>query len=168
NDRIFAGSSGIIFSDNSVQLTSFDVEKAQDAIGGILTNSSTINFSYNDNTPSISATIPAGAITNDLIGSGIDVAKLSGVIDSSNLPSYVDDVLEYANFASLPPTGESGKIYLTVDTNRSYRWSGSQYVQITDTTALWGSITGTLTDQTDLIDYVVPKTRSVAAGTGLT
>ncbi|MFN9951681.1 MAG: hypothetical protein ACK55I_01165, partial [bacterium] len=77
-------------------------------------------------------------------------------------------MLEYANFASLPPTGESGKIYLTIDTNRSYRWSGSQYVQITDTTALWGSITGTLSDQTDLINYVVPQTRSVIAGTGLT
>lgn len=168
NDRVVIGNSGIIFSDNSIQLTSFDAEKAQDAIGGILTNSSTINFSYNDNTPSISAVIPTGAITNDLIATGIDVSKLSGIINSSNLPSYVDDVLEYANFASLPPTGESGKIYLTIDTNRSYRWSGSQYVQITDTTALWGSITGTLSDQTDLINYVVPQTRSVIAGTGLT
>lgn len=168
NDRVVIGNSGIIFSDNSIQLTSFDVEKAQDAVGGILTNSSTINFSYNDNTPSISAVIPTGAITNDLIATGIDVSKLSGIINSSNLPSYVDDVLEYANFASLPPTGESGKIYLTIDTNRSYRWSGSQYVQITDTTALWGSITGTLADQTDLINYVVPQTRSVIAGTGLT
>ena len=168
NDRVVIGNSGIIFSDNSIQLTSFDVEKAQDAVGGILTNSSTINFSYNDNIPSISAVIPTGAITNDLIATGIDVSKLSGIINSSNLPSYVDDVLEYANFASLPPTGESGKIYLTIDTNRSYRWSGSQYVQITDTTALWGSITGTLSDQTDLINYVVPQTRSVIAGTGLT
>lgn len=168
NDRVVIGNSGIIFSDNSIQLTSFDVEKAQDAVGGILTNSSTINFSYNDNTPSISAVIPTGAITNDLIATGIDVSKLSGIINSSNLPSYVDDVLEYASFASLPPTGESGKIYLTIDTNRSYRWSGSQYVQITDTTALWGSITGTLADQTDLINYVVPQTRSVIAGTGLT
>jgi len=168
NDRVVIGNSGIIFSDNSIQLTSFDVEKAQDAVGGILTNSSTINFSYNDNTPSISAVIPTGAITNDLIATGIDVSKLSGIINSSNLPSYVDDVLEYASFASLPPTGESGKIYLTIDTNRSYRWSGSQYVQITDTTALWGSITGTLSDQTDLINYVVPQTRSVIAGTGLT
>lgn len=168
NDRVVIGNSGIIFSDNSIQLTSFDTEKAQDAVGGILTNSSTINFSYNDNTPSISAVIPTGAITNDLIATGIDVSKLSGIINSSNLPSYVDDVLEYASFASLPPTGESGKIYLTIDTNRSYRWSGSQYVQITDTTALWGSITGTLSDQTDLINYVVPQTRSVIAGTGLT
>lgn len=153
---------------NTTPEPGYSDEQAQDAVGNILTNSSKINFSYNDNAPSISATIPTGAITNDLIATGIDVNKLSGIIDSSNLPSYVDDVLEYANFSSLPPTGESSKIYITIDTNRSYRWSGSQYVQITDTTALWGSITGTISDQTDLINYAVPQTRSIIAGTGLT
>lgn len=51
-------------------------------------------------------------------------------IDSSYLPSYVDDVLEYANFASLPGTGANGKIYVTLDNNLTYRWSGSAYVEI--------------------------------------
>ena len=55
----------------------------------------------------------------------------SGKVDSARLPSYVDDVLEYADFASLPGSGETGKIYVTLDTNKTYRWSGSAYVQIT-------------------------------------
>jgi hypothetical protein len=54
----------------------------------------------------------------------------SGKIASAQLPSYVDDVLEVANYASLPGTGETGKIYVTTDTNNEYRWSGSAYIQI--------------------------------------
>ena len=50
---------------------------------------------------------------------------------SSQLPSYVDDVLEFANLASFPATGESGKIYIALDTNKTYRWSGSTYIYIT-------------------------------------
>lgn len=54
----------------------------------------------------------------------------SGKINSSQLPSYVDDVLEYADFGSLPGTGETGIIYVTLDTNKTYRWSGSTYIEI--------------------------------------
>src|SRR5690606_32515834 len=52
------------------------------------------------------------------------------------LPSYVDDVIEVANYASLPVTGESGKIYITVDDNLTYRWSGTTYVLISSSLAL--------------------------------
>jgi hypothetical protein len=51
-------------------------------------------------------------------------------IASTYLPSYVDDVLEYANLAAFPATGETGKIYVPLDTNKTYRWSGSAYVEI--------------------------------------
>jgi len=54
----------------------------------------------------------------------------SGLVPVAQLPSYVDDVLEFAGFASFPATGETGKIYVTLDTNLQYRWSGSVYVQI--------------------------------------
>jgi hypothetical protein len=54
----------------------------------------------------------------------------TGIISSAYLPSYVDDVIEVASFAALPPTGETGKIYVALDTNYSYRWSGSTYVFI--------------------------------------
>ncbi|MFS2189803.1 SGNH/GDSL hydrolase family protein [Mucilaginibacter sp. Mucisp84] len=54
----------------------------------------------------------------------------TGKVAAAQLPSYVDDVLEFANFASLPGSGETGKIYITTDTNSEYRWSGSAYIQI--------------------------------------
>ena len=66
----------------------------------------------------------------------LDVSRLSGTIDSTHLPSYVDDVLEYASFSKFPTKGESGKIYTATDTNKIYRWSGSAYVVISDTIAL--------------------------------
>lgn len=62
--------------------------------------------------------------------SGIAPLNASAQIDSTYLPSYVDDVVEVANYAALPAIGESGKIYLTLDTNKSYRWSGSVYINI--------------------------------------
>jgi hypothetical protein len=60
---------------------------------------------------------------------GLDSA---GKVANAQLPSYVDDVVEYANFASFPGTGETGKIYVAIDTGDVYRWAGSAYVQIND------------------------------------
>lgn len=54
----------------------------------------------------------------------------TGKIAAAQLPSYVDDVLEFANISALPANGESGKIYITTDNNNQYRWSGSTYTQI--------------------------------------
>nr|WP_314493131.1 hypothetical protein [uncultured Chryseobacterium sp.] len=55
---------------------------------------------------------------------------VDGKIPASQLPSYVDDVLEFSSFSSLPSEGEKGKIYVLTDTNNQYRWSGSEYIQI--------------------------------------
>ena len=60
----------------------------------------------------------------------------NGKIPATQLPSYVDDVLEYANLASFPATGESGKIYIALDTNLTYRWGGSSYVVMSSSLAL--------------------------------
>jgi len=98
----------------------------------------------------------------DILGTLSDQEDLQGALDlkadlvdgkvpSSQLPSYVDDVIEVANYAALPVTGESGKIYITIDNNHIFRWTGSIYVEITDNTAVWGAITGTLSSQTDLV-----------------
>lgn len=69
-------------------------------------------------------------ISSTMIGVANGVAPLDGdaLISSAYLPSYVDDVLEFDDFDSLPAVGEGGKIYITVDNNRQYRWSGSMYV----------------------------------------
>ena len=61
---------------------------------------------------------------------------VDGVVPANQLPSYVDDVLEFANLASFPVTGESGKVYVAIDTKKTYRWSGSTYVQIGSDLAL--------------------------------
>ena len=54
----------------------------------------------------------------------------SGLVAAAQLPSYVDDVLEYANLAAFPGTGTSGKIFIAADTGKSYRWTGSIYALI--------------------------------------
>lgn len=54
----------------------------------------------------------------------------TGKVAAAQLPSYVDDVVEYASIASFPVTGESGKIYVSIDTNKTWRWTGSIYVEI--------------------------------------
>ena len=68
-----------------------------------------------------------------------------GRVPSSQLPSYVDDVLEAASFASLPKPGEGGKIYVTLDTNAAYRWTGTQYLEISKSPVLYAT-TGPNTD----------------------
>ena len=64
------------------------------------------------------------------------VQTVSGKIPSEVLPSYVDDVLEYASSSAFPNPGESGKIYVALDTNLTYRWSGSGYTEISKSLAL--------------------------------
>lgn len=67
---------------------------------------------------------------------GLASLNESGIIPSAQLPSYVDDVIEVDTFNNLPDTGESGKIYIVQDTNLTYRWSGTAYVEISKSLAL--------------------------------
>ena len=60
----------------------------------------------------------------------------NGKIPANQLPSYVDDVLEYGTLSSFPTTGETDKIYVAQDTNLTYRWSGTRYVEIGTSVAL--------------------------------
>ena len=61
---------------------------------------------------------------------------VDGKVPASQLPAFVDDVLEYANMAAFPTAGESGKIYVDTDTNKTYRWGGTAYVEISSSIAL--------------------------------
>jgi hypothetical protein len=70
------------------------------------------------------------------VANGVAELDASGKVPSSQLPSYVDDVLEYVNLSSFPTTGETGKIYIAQDTNKTYRWSGGAYVEISASLAL--------------------------------
>lgn len=62
--------------------------------------------------------------------SGDYATLVDGAVPANQLPSYVDDIIEATNLASLPVNGESSKIYVTLDNNKTYRWSGSSYVEI--------------------------------------
>jgi len=93
----------------------------------------------------------SNAIANNIVKNALDnkletslkgakggLAELdsNGFVPSSQLPSYVDDVLEYSSKSGFPTTGETGKIYVAKDTNLTYRWSGSDYVEISASLAL--------------------------------
>jgi hypothetical protein len=62
--------------------------------------------------------------------SGVATLDTSGKVPTAQLPSYVDDVLEGSTLSAFPATGETGKIYVALDTNKTYRWSGSAYIDI--------------------------------------
>jgi hypothetical protein len=85
-----------------------------------------------DNTSDLNKPISNATQTALNIKADLDV---NGKVLSSQLPSYVDDVIE-GTLATFPTTGESGKIYVDVATNISYRWSGSVYVEISPSIAL--------------------------------
>lgn len=82
-------------------------------------------------------------LDSNLLGVANGVATLGadGRVPAAQLPSYVDDVLEFANLAALPQPGTSGLIYVTVDTNKVYRWSGTTYVEIAATPGTTDSVT---------------------------
>ncbi len=73
---------------------------------------------------------------------GVATLGADGKVPASQLPGFVDDVIEAANFAALPATGEAGKIYITLDDNKTYRWGGTTYVEISASLAL-GETQGT-------------------------
>lgn len=68
--------------------------------------------------------------------SGLAELDSTGKVPAAQLPSYVDDVLEFSTKAQFPQIGETGKIYVSKDTNLTYRWTGTQYLEISQSLAL--------------------------------
>jgi hypothetical protein len=91
---------------------------------------------------STSSTAPLSAAQGKALKDLIDTSLtdkcplVDGLVPSANLPSFVDDALEFANLAAFPVTGVSGKIYIALNTNLIYRWTGSTYVLIGDGTSV--------------------------------
>lgn len=108
------------------------------------------NFSGNYNDLTNKPTIPTKSslgldkVTNDAqvkrsemgVANGVATLGSDGKVPTAQLPSYVDDVLTYTAFANFPATGEDGKIYVDKTTNKTYRWSGSAYIEISASLAL--------------------------------
>jgi len=81
-----------------------------------------------------------------------------------NIPSQV---VQVANYAALPVTGAINKIYITIDTELLYRWTGSAYAQVGGSDPEWGDITGTLSNQTDLQNALNAKVPYTGATTNV-
>jgi Cu/Ag efflux protein CusF len=73
---------------------------------------------------------------------GVATLGADGKVPASQLPSFVDDVLEFASEAAFPAQGEGGKIFVALDNNKTFRWGGSTYVEISAGLAL-GETQGT-------------------------
>lgn len=82
------------------------------------------------------------AATEKAANNGVATLDAQGKVPASQLPSFVDDVIEAANYAALPETGEGGKIYMTLDDNKTYRWGGTTYAEVSASIAL-GETAGT-------------------------
>lgn len=80
-----------------------------------------------------------GAIVN--VNNGLVKLDSGGKVASAQLPAFVDDILEYANLAAFPGTGVASIIYVALDTNKIYRWSGSAYVEVSASPGTTDSIT---------------------------
>jgi hypothetical protein len=87
-------------------------------------------------------------IANKGVAGGYASLNGSGLVPASQLPSYVDDVEEYANLAAFPATGSDSKLYVALDTNFIYRWSGTTYVRVNETNLndYFNKVTNTLDD----------------------
>lgn len=112
------------YSDGKNATTSTTVSNLSQTVAGLQT--------------AVNTTIPATYVNKSLLGVANGVATLdaNGTVPAQQLPSYVDDVLEYDGLNAFPRPGETGKIYVDLSTNKTYRWSGSTYVPISDSIAL--------------------------------
>jgi hypothetical protein len=138
--------------DGEVIIYNSVTEKWENRVAGVVFNDFYVRHDIDnqglDATQKSNATTNIGAQSILEKGQADGYASLDGTgrVPSSQLPSFVDDVLEFADLASFPETGESGKIYIALDTNKTYRWGGTTYVEIsagvvlgeTETTAYRG------------------------------
>ena len=137
--------------------------------------------------PADKEAIGLGNVTNDAqvkrsemgVADGVATLDSTGKVPAAQLPSFVDDVLEVENYEALPETGEAAKIYVTTDTNKTYRWTGVAYAEIptsialgeTASTAYAGDKGKAVTDEVNKIKdgtTVVPKATDASTVTGFT
>lgn len=153
---------GLMSADDKAKLNAIDAGAQKNTITGVKGDSETLyrtgnvnitkaNIGLNNVENKSSATI-RGELTSsnvttalgytplnsNLKGAKSGLAELdaNGKVPTAQLPSYVDDVLEYSAKASFPTTGETGKIYVDTSTNKTYRWGGSAYAEISPSIAL--------------------------------
>ena len=127
-----------------------------------------ISFDGSDNA-SIST-----AITGLGVANGIATLDSNGQVPSTQLPSFVGDVLEYSSVEAFPATGESGKIYVETTGNTTYRWGGTAYVKITsgEVLSVAGKVGVVTLSKADVglanVDNTADSAKNVASASKLT
>lgn len=149
--QLIASAADIVEIDPITGLDSTNVQEALVAIkdiadnGGVTGVKGDSETTYRKGNVNITkANVGLGNVTNDAqvkrsemgVANGVATLDADGKVPAAQLPSYVDDVLEFENKAAFPTKGEADKIYVAKDTNLTYRWSGSAYVEISVSLAL--------------------------------
>lgn len=197
--QLIGSAADIVEIDSIEGLEATNVQEALEELkdiadtGGVTGVKGSAETSYRKGNVNITATnIGLGNVTNDAQVKRSEMGKASGVatlgtdgkVPSSQLPSYVDDVLEYDKKTSFPTTGSAGIIYIAKDTNITYRWSGSAYVEISSSLALGetsstayagdkgkvlegrvSDVEGLVSDNTDILDGLVQMGENLLNGT---
>ena len=114
--------------------------------------------------------MPAGANLIECSAKGTDIPYLvSGVIPATQLPSYVDDVLEFPALAGFPATGEAGKIYIEASTSKTYRWNGTGYTEISASAGITVQDEGSvLTTAATSLNFVGTGVQATSSGGAVT
>jgi hypothetical protein len=136
---------GILVRDGERSLVKVDV-----AAGTTMPVNTASSFAELEGEPADNAALAAAlAGKADLVG---------GVIPATQLPSYVDDVIEANSFTALPANGERGKIYVATDSNKQYRWGLTQYIEIGKSIALYtgtgSAVDGAMNQQAATAEYL--------------
>lgn len=131
--------------DNTSDLAKPISTAQQAALDAKVDKTTTVNgHALSGNVTVTKSDVGLGNVTNDAqvkrsemgVASGVATLDATGKVPASQLPSYVDDVLEYTSRAGFPATGQSGIIYVDLATNKTYRWGGTDYVEISASLAL--------------------------------
>ena len=114
--------------------------------------------------------MPAGASLIECSAKGTDIPYLvSGVIPATQLPAYVDDVLEFPALANFPATGEAGKIYIDASTGKTYRWNGTGYTEISASAGITVQDEGSvLTTAATSLNFVGAGVQATSSGGAVT
>jgi hypothetical protein len=155
-----SGSTGISYNSSTGAISSTITQYTDASARSALSASQ--NLTYNSSTGAFTGPDLSGLQVTSAKGAVNGYASLdsSGLVPSSQLPSYVDDVVEYAAVVNFPATGETGKIYVATGVNKTYRWSGSAYVEIA---ASPGS-TDSVTEGSTNLYYTDTRARNALSG----
>ena len=125
-----------VINDNGVlevrvgELEDKQIADKQELEASITTKANTIHTHLSSDILDLGTFVDGQIDAQKAVASGLATLGTDGKVPQAQLPSYVDDVLEFESLANFPATGESGKIYIAIDTGSAYRWTGTSYFKI--------------------------------------